>query len=524
MSRQGRHGEWKFGELCQAQNAKADAVVNRAKDDQHGWDHILDIVPNPKPNLPADLQSHLLQCFVQIKTTNTKKATTHLKLSNAVKAAKSPFPCFVFLLQYKEDLENPIILGRHIWESEISHWLKRARETERSARKELNKQTVTMSFSEKDQLWVNPVDWIIERIKESGGDDYSVAKTGIVKTVGYENLSGEGTFTIGPLNSRDEVVLHELGLVEDLPVSEFRLFDLRFGIRSKLPIHEFEQGRLRLQRDGIPTVLQILSNTGKTFDIPALTWIPQTVPYDDPSFQVRVKAGQISLLISPNKRQQSLNIQFTSREPYPFLEQMGLICLLNWMRVHPVNFCLTCDSGELFQGEIKTAEIAEPWMSDFEAVGSHFIHLLGREKCADVSVSLRDFHDVAKQLRHIPSLFSAENFQLSAEHDDPIAEFEKLIGYYLGQFGPWAFSVIFEAKLLEKTTDGRHHKFLFSKLKAIRQFSFKQSIERARQQTLVDFAKIQENQTSEIAILSDGDLIAFLKAMATDGTLNMQVV
>ncbi|WP_129434490.1 hypothetical protein [Roseovarius sp. A46] len=248
MSRQGRHGEWKFGEICTGPDANAEAVVNKASDDQHGWDHILEIVPPSSPMLPADLQAHVLQCFVQIKTTQGKSPKTRLKLSNAVKAAKSPLPSFVFLLQYHDRSSRPKIFGRHIWASEIEHWLKRARETETEGSQDLHKLSATMSFSEADCIQQNPVDWVLTILSQHGGENYAKRKLKLINSVGYEQYSHEGTVTFGPLDSAADVVLHELGLKRDLPFKDLRLYDRRFGIKSMFPVNSFSTGRIRFRK------------------------------------------------------------------------------------------------------------------------------------------------------------------------------------------------------------------------------------------------------------------------------------
>ncbi len=126
MSRQGRHGEANFAALCQVPNARIDAVVNKAADDEHGWDCVIDLTPPRDLSLPGDLQNHLAQCFAQIKTTRGKHPRTSVKLSNAVKAAKSPNPSFVFLFHYERSGEPAVLYENHIWKDQIEHFLKRA--------------------------------------------------------------------------------------------------------------------------------------------------------------------------------------------------------------------------------------------------------------------------------------------------------------------------------------------------------------------------------------------------------------
>ena len=172
MTNQGRNGQHEFAARCTEPNASAEVVVNSAADDQHGWDHILEITPPQNNALPADLRNPVISCFAQIKTTRSRKVQTTVKLSNAVKAAKSPLPSFIFLLQYDVS-EKPVLYGKHIWKDEIRHYLKRARQAGDAP---LHKKTVTVKFTSTDRVTCNPVDWVLAVLSTCGGDAYTLEK------------------------------------------------------------------------------------------------------------------------------------------------------------------------------------------------------------------------------------------------------------------------------------------------------------------------------------------------------------
>ncbi|MGB3464989.1 MAG: hypothetical protein WBA74_06960, partial [Cyclobacteriaceae bacterium] len=101
MPKQGQHGENLFAARCTAPNAQADAVINPSLNDEHGWDHVVEIELPQAVARPADLRTPVLACYAQIKTTRGTKPKTTVKLSNALKAARSPAPSFVFLFHYR---------------------------------------------------------------------------------------------------------------------------------------------------------------------------------------------------------------------------------------------------------------------------------------------------------------------------------------------------------------------------------------------------------------------------------------
>lgn len=171
MTRIGKKAEADFITLCM----DVDATVNSSDDDQHGWDHVVEIAPAKPSNLPADLKTHVISCFAQIKGTKGRKRTAKLKLSNAVKSAQSPLPSFVFLLAYTKSGVPPTIYARHIWQDQIHHWLKRARETEATGKTDLRKLTVNIKFKEADRLDISPATWI-EQTLAPFGDSYTSQK------------------------------------------------------------------------------------------------------------------------------------------------------------------------------------------------------------------------------------------------------------------------------------------------------------------------------------------------------------
>lgn len=524
MSRRSRHGEWKFGEICQSPDAVCDVVVNKATDDEHGWDHVVDITPPQEAGLPADLQTHLLQCFAQIKTTNGKKPSTKLKLSNAIKAAKSPLPSFVFLLHYRDGIAEPEVYGRHIWVEEISKWLERGRQTELSGRSDLHNLSVTMSFGPRDKLHKRPGDWSFDQLKLHGGAEYARNKTELFQSVGYGEFSQEGTMTLGPLETENDVVLHELGLIEDLPVSEFRVFDKRFGILSSSPIHDFSGGgRIQFTKEGHPLTLQIVSCDGKSFDIPARAWHASLVGFDHPDFKTRIKAGHIDLVMSPGKTKDTFNVTYDIYEESTLPEQLGFLCLVNWSQAGPVQFVAMTDVGKLLGGIISEGLKAEPWMAQYESSTRHLIKLLGAEKSREIKLSLAELTDVNRTLHFAASVFTSGSICFEAEFNNQIEQFEKLGAFLCGQIGEWSYGAIYEAKYGARSTSAKRQTFYLKDPRIVRRFAFKQPLEKTRDFVKREFNDWRSSQDGPVAVLQEGDRIAFSAALEAEGAIEISV-
>lgn len=522
MSRQGRHGEAFFTALCQRPDAKVDAVLNPAANDLHGWDFVIDISPLQNSALPFDLQTHLLQCFAQIKTTNGKRPATKVKVSNAVKAAKSPFPSFIFLFHYSDSSSEPILYARHIWKGEIEESLRLARKYGNES-VDLRKKYLSFTFSEADKIRGNPIDWVLDEIELKGGGGYAANKLGIAESVGYEGSAYEGKFEVGPLKEAGDVVLHEIGLIDDLPMKNYQLFDTRFGMKSIAPIDAFESGRVSFSSEGKPLILRITAQDGTTFTIPGLGWVPRLVGIDHPEFRVRVQAGHIEIVIQPKVDVHRINCRLDSVERYPFLEQLGFIFLSSWMKQGPVSFKVETDIGEIFAGAVTEVPAFEPWVSQLEVTGSYLLNILGREKCSEVSLSYDEFSNLSKDIYFVANIFRTGSFKFSATFDSVIDPFDRLVGYFYGKFGPWAFGVVHEIMHFDRSADGMRQTFYFRDSRVVSSFAYKQPVSSAREQAKGEFEKYVSTLSAPVAKFYEGDIVAWTKAYSEDQEIELSV-
>jgi hypothetical protein len=451
MSQQGRNGQWLFAQLCTDPNSRTGAVVNLSQDDMHGWDHILEITPPVDKVLPADLQTPVIASFAQIKTTRGKKLETKVKLSNALKAAKSPLPSFVFLFHYQSGAK-PILYGRHIWKDEIAHYLKRGRQ---AGTEPLNKKWVTIKFSDADLLSCRPADWVMAVLTTVSGISYARAKSEIVESVGYEETTHLGKFNFGPLGSPDDMVLHEIGLLEDLPFTDLKLFDQRFGLTSEVPTQEFTEGRVSFTREGKPLTVKLISCNDDEFDIPALAWAPFSIPTNSPEFRVRIKAGHINFIISPTPEKQNVSLQLDTTEPYPMLEQIGFLALEYWSSLGPVKAQIITEQGMLYSISLDLTDTFEQWAAQLWHCGKLAFDILGKDRCKNIEISLRDLFGTLKGSCKLGALMSNQSIRVAATFENPLPEFQKLCGYSYGELGGWTYGAIHELDHSARSREGR---------------------------------------------------------------------
>lgn len=345
----------------------------------------------------------------------------------------------------------------------------------------------------------------------------------LVNSVGYNEFAYEGKINFGPLKSIDEIVMHEIGLIEDLPVSGMSIYDIRFGIKSKRPIDQFGAGRARFAPEGNPLTLQLNSRSGRIFDIPALAWVPRIVDPDHPDFRMRIKAGHIDIVTARRKSNRKFILNYSLEEKFPFLEQMGLLCLINWTQGGEINFRALTDKGEIFTGTFSEGLKAESWMTQLEVVGHHMIDLLGRDKCKEISLSYIEFAELSRKINAIASIFSSRTFRFEAFFDEQIEPFKKLVGYLYGEIGPWTFGALYEFQHTERSSEGKRQTFYFDNPRIISKFAYKQPLAKTRRQIKKQFDAYCGQQNTPVATLQDGDLIVWTQALEGDLPIALSV-
>lgn len=498
-------------------------MINPAVDDQHGWDHMLEITPVQNNALPADLRTHVISCFVQIKTTRGEKAETTVKLSNAVKAAKSPLPSFVFLFHYGATGE-PVLYGRHIWKDEIGQYLKRARQAGDAP---LHRQKVAVKFTSADRLTCNPVDWVLAVLSTCGGDAYTFEKHRYVGSVGYETEAYTGNFELGPLQSHTDVVMHELGLLADLPVTSFKLFDTRFGIRADVPLHEFADGKVSFTQKGRPVTVKLRSCKGDEIELPGLAWAPLMIPWKHPEFRIRVKAGYIDMVTGPfdsvRRLSTGLNISSAPHEDRPFIEQLGLLALINWSSLGPVSASVEIEQGQLFGATINLNALPEAWARACWVCAQYFVGILGVERCRTTSISLLGFHRFMQDHYVLASVHGSGSIRFEGLFEGGMPEFPKLAGYSYGQFGDWTFGAIHEFEVVSQRQEGEKFTLYLAKPEIVQKSVFARPLAQSVEHIVRDFEAYLSRQSVPVATFGTGDLFEWGRSYKGNGTVAIQV-
>ena len=219
-----RIAEKLFERLC----LDAGCAVNPSGDDQNGWDFIVEF-PSPAHAGPPDTRPPALICLVQIKSTQTDTTSVRIKLSNALKFAKNPLPCFTVLIRFDKDGKTASqYYLQHFTDDQIAQALKSGRQAHTKKKGALNRTAIPLRFEPNDRT---PPDELVSRIARTVPKpaEYAASKAAYYEKVGYENGRGGGTLSFA--SEHAEAFVDAL-LGKDTPVPVTRMFfhEERFGI------------------------------------------------------------------------------------------------------------------------------------------------------------------------------------------------------------------------------------------------------------------------------------------------------
>lgn len=249
----GDKGEARLAEWC----ADVRITPNPVRKDRTGWDYLLEFPFEIGASLstrPLDLQPQPLQCLVQVKSSDSRRRSWGITLSNWDRLVKSPFPAFFLVLEYDRRPNPQRAYLVHIGEQLIYQVLQRERQLQVAEITKLHKIRLSFRYEKADALDSLDGFGLEQAIRKHVPNprDYEEWKVHTRDSVGYDGhrvhieVSVRSPEADAPA-SPEEVIDFALGIIPflELPRAEWK--DVRFGI--PIPLPEFgprEGGRLEL--------------------------------------------------------------------------------------------------------------------------------------------------------------------------------------------------------------------------------------------------------------------------------------
>ena len=231
--RMGRSAEDAFKQEC----SRAGVTCNKSIEDDHGWDFLVEFPMRAPAGTPDDKLPPVRSALVQVKSTRAARPSLAMKVSNALQLATRWEPCFLVL--YHKVRGGERIYVRLFSKGDITRTLRRGRELFAAGRR-TNKARISFGFSAAEDRTSDLLQWL-KACVQGLSEDYGSEKRKLAATVGYGDKNFRASVTFVATRGIDDFVDLELGIKDQLAVSQFTVFDTRFGIEAPDPIHHHEE-------------------------------------------------------------------------------------------------------------------------------------------------------------------------------------------------------------------------------------------------------------------------------------------
>ena len=447
----GRTAQDEFKLLC----SRAGVTCNSSSEDDHGWDFIIELAYRQESGQPADKVPGPRQVLVQVKSTQDKIPKTRMKVSNALKLAKSELPCFVVSFHYVNDSEKRIYI-RHFWDKLMERALLRGRSAS-AANKEPHKVWMEIRFSDQDEHTADLLSWIIATVNEHS-KEYAENKRALCETLGYEERSYRVKVTFGPLDGVEELVDHLLGFTDYLPVSNIKFVDSRFGIDVPIPKWESDQGRIQIRPNNARKCNLVFQNSnGDVISFPGTMRIPAIPNLLREKFKIMIETRCFNMTIFSDK---SFSAQITNmwNEKLSLERLSEYVTFLSWggeafsMKIvdHDVS-PLICDGKLSLSGH-------EEFFGELSDIAKTLQEIQMRAGVSTVNLKLQDLRCSFSELSFFHEILTAEDIQLCTERDQSLktnVSPSRVLGHFDFEVGGFIFFVVFDALATDLSTEGR---------------------------------------------------------------------
>jgi hypothetical protein len=427
------------------------AVIQPVSDDQNGWDCLVEFPPIAS-ELPKDLAPPGLSILVQVKSSRNAASTCRLSLSNALKFARHPLPCFIVLVTYEAGVDKPKLFVRHIWGDLIRQILQRVRHAE-AENKALNSTEITVRFTTKDQFDLRTLEHMAHTV-DGLGSRYTAQKQKVIDEAGYETGYAVGKLVFAEGIDPETLVDLALGLVESVDVDQFSLTDMRFGIAAKKPLIEVTKGKVSLQPHpvGICTVnFRQASVAGDGLDLEGEIFAPGLPGLPPELWKLRVRTSLLDFTLKPDGVTRVV-AELDTAVRLPFETIRNAAAIYSWGQKGPVDFTIWTDGKLLVSGQFDVdATNVSFWPALNEAIEplAALAPLVRRPK--ELAFSITELVSHLKAIREFGAILGGSLLNLSFSMDEKLSETQ--ITHYRGPFhlelGGHLFFAIVERPVLQ---------------------------------------------------------------------------
>ena len=445
----GRPAQDEFKLLC----SLSGLTCNRSDEDDHGWDFMVEFPPPADTSQPLDKVAGTRQALVQVKSTQGHLPRTRMKVSNALKLAKSDLPSFLVLFQYDNN-GNRRIYVRHFWTDLIRRALRRGRQAT-AEKRQAHDVWMEIGFSEGDDHTDAVIDWIVSTIEDTFLA-YSAKKRYLNETLGYEDRAYRADVTFGPLSGIEELVDHHLGLTDYLPVANITVIDSRFGIDDPNPLIDNAHGRMQFLPNNARDCNLVLQNSvGKLAFFEATMRVPAipNLPADKFKILIQTWCFNLSILSGGDL---TVKVRDLWNEPLSLHRLVELSQFLSWgeepisMKIVGTDFPpLNC------RGRFNSSTHVHLF-SNLCNVATLVRDIEKRSGVVPVSLTFRDLHKSLRELSIFHAILTGKEMQLCADWEPFFQDhigISRILTHLDFQVGNLTFFAVIDAPTTDRSTE-----------------------------------------------------------------------
>ncbi|MCH4269665.1 MAG: hypothetical protein LKF80_14805 [Brevundimonas sp.] len=447
-------GEWaesRFSTLCAAEGV----TRNKASQDRTGWDYLVEFAPNELPGLPPDMQPAGASARIQVKAKGKGRPTASLRLSNALRFAKAPEPCFVVLFLAVDGAEPARIFARHFWTDLIGETLKRARRAEADGRTRLNVLGLPLTFMEEDEHTDDLLPWMRAQIEGVGGL-YAEKKNVIAQTIGMEDGGIRGEFSID-ISDWEAVVDHQIGLRAEAPVTHVTIRQSRFGIDAAKPLISFAPTSASMRPDPRPCRVRVRGAGSEVVWLDGTVVAPtfRNVPREH--FKLRVQADFLDM-VNRLDGDGDVTLNWSPDQQRSLRDLRNALDIARLLAEGPLDVQVRVDNQIWFGGECRLNEAERfRWAARFSKGLATLEAVVGADVPHGLTLSVRDLDDCWNEIANLSGLIADGDLSARLVFGEQVAPGpmpDSLWSYGYANVGGWSFLSIVSREICRFDVDG----------------------------------------------------------------------
>ena len=167
-------------------------TINEAMRDRYGWDHYYEFYAKPNQSsstFPLEMPPAALSCKVQVKGTRRKVKSVRVRLSNLLRFVQEPIPCFIVVVRFHRDNDEPEeVYVIHVWDEIISKVLEQVFRLDKPGKQSLHKKWLSVDLLSEHRISPPWKDTFCAKIANCAGEDllsYATRKAQLNQSVGF---------------------------------------------------------------------------------------------------------------------------------------------------------------------------------------------------------------------------------------------------------------------------------------------------------------------------------------------------